>query len=199
MVTNFGTTPSSVQSLLFHLHIFPSTSLPSLPPPPHPSWSTTTWGQWPGKSVPLLVLIVELQMCFFLCCNSTFIFPGKIEPVADQRSENESYREQIYTLTMWFSTTNELCNQYLLQNDKLKQHRCIFPVKHSAQSASGHGCGLVSKCMHVFISPRCNSYISLLEYAAYVFFPPPPPSYIIITRWRALGEAGCRWDTKAIR
>lgn len=135
----------------------------------------------------------------FLCRNSTFIFPGKIDPVADQRSENESYMEQIYTLTMWFSTTNELCNQYLLQNDKLKQHRCLFPVKQSAQSASVHGCGLVSKCMHVFISPRCNSYISLLEYAAYVFSPPPPPSYIIITRWRALGEAGCRWDTKAIR
>lgn len=153
------------------------------------SWSTTTWGQWPGKSVPLLVLIVELQMCFFLCPNSTFIFPGKIEPVADQRSENESYREQIYTLTMWFSTTNELCNQYLLQNDKLKQHRCIFPVKHSAQSASGHGCGLVSKCMHVFISPRCNSFISLLEYAAYV---PPPPSSIVYYNNTVKGTGGGR-------
>lgn len=128
-------------------------------------------------------------MCFFLCPNSTFIFPGKIEPVADQRSENESYMEQIYTLTMWFSTTNELCNQYLLQNDKLKQHRCLFPVKHSAQSASGHGCGLVSKCMHVFISPRCNSYISLLEYAAYVF---SPPSSIVYYNNTVKGTGGGR-------
>lgn len=126
----------------------------------------------------------------FLCRNSTFIFPGKIDPVADQRSENESYMEQIYTLTMWFSTTNELCNQYLLQNDKLKQHRCLFPVKQSAQSASVHGCGLVSKCMHVFISPRCNSYISLLEYAAYVFS--PPPSSIVYYNNTVKGTGGGR-------